>query len=191
MSLRRVRAALLLFSVAACSDSTGPNNRPESDLTILRFAPGAPPLVSNSVTFTACAGVQAEGSLFYDDGSGQGRRFARLRVDDQSLLRRPDGSAFAPGECIDITMAVVDPGSGELLLELQPTGLRFRPEDPAELEIEYREAEDVTSDIEAVLAIWRQESPGDPFVRIGTVVFDDLDEVEAELDGFSRYALAY
>jgi hypothetical protein len=88
-------------------------------------------------------------------------------------------------------MAVVDPGSGELLLELQPTGLQFRATEPAELEMEYREAEGVTAVIEAELGIWRQESPGDPFVRIGTVVIEDLDEVEAELTGFSRYALAY
>ena len=88
-------------------------------------------------------------------------------------------------------MAVVDPGSGELLLELQPTGLQFRATEPAELDMEYREAEGVTPAIEAELGIWRQESPGDSFVRIGTVVIEDLDEVEAELTGFSRYALAY
>lgn len=192
MSLRRARAALLLLAAAACSDSTGPINRPPADLNILRFAAGAPPLLSNSVTFTACEGTQAEGALYYDDGSGgQGRRFARLRLDDQSLFLRPDGTPFAPGDCVDITMAVVDPGSGELLLELQPTGLQFRATEPAELEMEYREAEGVTPAIEAELGIWRQESPGDSFVRIGTVVIEDLDEVEAELTGFSRYALAY
>jgi hypothetical protein len=51
---------------------------------------------------------------------------------------------------------------------------------------------DVDDDaIESTMAIWRQESPGDPFVRVGTAVVEDLEEAEAELQGFSRYALAY
>ena len=45
--------------------------------------------------------------------------------------------------------------------------------------------------LETTLAIWRQEQPGDPFVRLASVLSADLDEVEAELTGFSRYALAY
>ena len=46
-------------------------------------------------------------------------------------------------------------------------------------------------DIENTMAIWRQETPSDPFVRVGTAVVKDLKEAEAELTGFSRYALAY
>jgi hypothetical protein len=45
--------------------------------------------------------------------------------------------------------------------------------------------------LELTLSIWRQESPGDPFVKLGSLLVDDLEEIEAELEGFSRYALAY
>ena len=45
--------------------------------------------------------------------------------------------------------------------------------------------------IESKLAIWRQEKLGDPFVRLGMALLADLDEAEATLEGFSRYALAY
>ena len=45
--------------------------------------------------------------------------------------------------------------------------------------------------IETILGIWRQEQPGDPFVRLGSVKVEDQEELEAKLTGFSRYAIAY
>jgi hypothetical protein len=90
---------------------------------------------------------------------------------------------------VDITMSVPDPS--RLEVELQPSGLGFNPQDPAELQIEYAEAEGITTHIEAQLASWRQESPGAPYTRIGTLILDDLDEAQADLLGFSRYALSY
>jgi hypothetical protein len=46
-------------------------------------------------------------------------------------------------------------------------------------------------DLELTIAIWRQENEGDPFERLGSLLIDDLEEIDAELEGFSRYALAY
>ena len=37
---------------------------------------------------------------------------------------------------------------------------------------------------------WRQEMPGQHWERIGSVRVHDLTEVRAEIDGFTRYALA-
>ena len=72
---------------------------------------------------------------------------------------------------------------------------------PAELKIHYDHAngdlnDDGTTDsrdstIEQTLAIWRQENLGDPFVRLTSVLVIESDEADAELTGFSRYALAY
>jgi hypothetical protein len=77
----------------------------------------------------------------------------------------------------------------------------FNPAVPAELKIHYDHAngdfnDDGVSDsedtvIESTLAIWRQENPGDPFVRLSSVLTSDLAEADAKLTGFSRYALAY
>ncbi len=186
-----VLSALLAVLVAACSDSTGPSGlRPAAELRVLQLAATAPPLLSNTVTFTACKGTSQEGRLFFDNGSGgPGEEFARLIIGSNTLLRRPDGTTFAPGDCVDITMTIPDPT--RLEVELQPAGLVFDPNDPAELRIEYGDAEGVTNDIEAEIAIWRQESPGQPYMRLGTVVLDGLDEAEADLLGFTRYALAY
>jgi len=33
--------------------------------------------------------------------------------------------------------------------------------------------------------------PGDPFVRLGSVKVEGQEELEADLQGFSRYAIAY
>jgi hypothetical protein len=88
-----------------------------------------------------------------------------------------------------------------MLFDLQPTGLKFSPADPAELKIHYDHANgDLNDDgvsnglddaLERTLAIWRQENPGEPFVRLVSVLTIETDEADAELTGFSRYALAY
>jgi hypothetical protein len=97
-----------------------------------------------------------------------------------------------------VTIKVVDPAL--ILFDLEPTGLQFSSAEPAELKIKYAEADDDYDDdgdddedddeIELRLGIWRQENPGDPFVRLGTLRGDD-DDLEADLTGFSRYAIAY
>lgn len=171
-----------------CSDSTAPSKQPD-ELTIITLLSSAPPLVANTVSLEACQGQGAEGRLFFQGAGGEGEEFARLTLDGESLRLKPDGTPFAPGECVTISMTVPDPT--RLLVQLEPTGLRFDPTHPAKLRLDYGEAEGVDSDIESRMAIWRQESTGDPFVRIGTAVFKDSREVEASLFGFSRYALAY
>lgn len=187
-----MRAALpVLLVTAACSDATAPvETRPPAQLNILRLLPTAPPLLATSTTFTACKGQGAVGQLFFNDGSGgEGEEFARLTLDGATLLARPDGTPFAQGDCIDITMALDDPT--QILVRLEPSGLRFDPAHPAQLKLEYGEAEGVDSIVEAKIAIWRQETAGAPFVQMGSAVIKDLNEVEANLVGFSRYALAY
>ena len=187
-----MRAALpVLLVTAACSDATAPvETRPPAQLNILRLLPTAPPLLADTTTFTACKGQGAEGRLVFNDGSGgEGEEFARLTLDGASLLTKPDGTPFAPGECVQITMALDDPT--QILVRLEPSGLRFDPAHPAQLKLEYGEAEGVDSTVEAKIAIWRQETAGAPFVRLGSAVIKDLNEVEANLVGFSRYALAY
>ncbi|MFL5516328.1 MAG: hypothetical protein ACJ8DJ_09230, partial [Gemmatimonadales bacterium] len=136
---------------------------------------------------------------FQDTGGGQGEEYLRLRVDAATLLALPDGTPVAQGDSVLIHVRVEDPT--EMLFELEPSGLRFNPAAPARLKIHYDHADgDLNDDglvdasdstIETRLAIWRQESPGDPFVRLSSVLSLELDEVEADLTGFSRYALAY
>jgi hypothetical protein len=200
----RLLAAALAASVLACSDSGAPNDnepsKPASELTVLRLSEDGPPLFNPEVTFYAIRGQNSEARIFFDDGQGrEGDEYLRLGFDDVSLLAYPDGTQFADGDSVLITIRVVDPA--RTLFELEPSGLRLSPLNPAELRIRYQRTdrdlnEDGAVDVEDVelersLAIWRQEKPGDPFVRVSTILEADLDEVRATLQGFSRYALAY
>ena len=201
MRSRTVVVATVVTALLACSDSSGPDSsKPPADLNVVRLPAGSPPLFNAETTFYARRGEDREARIFFqDDVGGAGEEYLRLRVDAPSLQARPDGTPFAEGDSILIAIRVVDPA--QMLFELEPTGLTFSPDVPAELKIHYDQTGgdldddgdvDVDDDaIERIMAIWRQESPGDPFVRVGTAVVEELEEAEAELQGFSRYALAY
>lgn len=207
MRVTRSPHLLALGAVAglavACSDSNGPGDttKPPAELNIVQLAQASPPLFNPVDSFYAKRGENREVRIFFQDevNGGQGEEYLRLRVDAQSLLARPDGTPFQEGDSILIHVQVVDPA--QLLFELQPSGLRFSASSPARLKIHYDHAnEDFNDDgqidqeddsIETILSIWRQENPGDPFVRLGAAVVKPLKEIEADLQGFSRYALAY
>lgn len=198
-------AAVLLAAVLGCNNS-GPTEpvageeRPEAALRILRLTSSAPPLFNPVVTFWAKRGQNAQGELFFrkPDGS-RGEKYVQLDLNDRSLLAYPDGRLFADGDSVLITIRVTDPQ--RILIEFEPTGLRFDPEEPAELEIRYDQADQDFDDdgdqdgrddeIEQFLSIWRQASAAAPFVRLGTFRIQALKELQARLLGFSRLAIAY
>jgi hypothetical protein len=192
----------LLAGAAACSDSGEPNGdtRPPSELNVVRVAPSSTPLFNATARLYAKRGEDREVQIFFQDVSGgQGDEFVRLQVDAASLLAAPNGSPVLPGDSVLIQVSVVDPA--EMLVDLEPTGLKFNPVVPARLTIHYDHAggdlnNDGVSDgrdgsIERTLSIWREESLTDPFVRLNTVLTIDTHEAEAELTSLSRYAIAY
>ena len=201
--LPRFVLAALVASSASCSDSSGPaggDTKDPTQLNILRLAATSPPLLNPVDSFYAKRGENAELRIFFANTQGQeGEEYLRLRVDAPSLLARPDGTLFQDGDSILIHVVVVDPA--QLLFEMQPSGRRFSPTAPARLTIHYDHADDDFNEdgkvdqeddsIETTLGIWRQENLTDPFVRLGSAVFKDLKEIDADLTGFSRYALAY
>ena len=206
MPLRRLLALPLALTLA-CSDSGEPDDgddtiKPPSDLTILRLAENSPALFNPEVSFYAVRGENREAEIsFVDDERPDepGERYLELRVDAEALAALPDGSPVADGDSVLITIRVVDPA--QLLFEFEPAGLTFNPSRPAELRVHYDHADDDLDEdgdvdlddasLELTLGIWRQENDGDPFERLGSLLIDDLEEAEAELQGFSRYALAY
>ena len=206
MDKKWVLLSVLTGSVVmlACSSSTEPPPpdvmRDPALLNILQLAQNAPPLWNSQASFYALRGEDREARLFFQDAvGGQGEEYLRLKIPGASLLTRPDGTPFAVGDSILITVTVVD--VQQILFELEPGGLRFDPNKPAELDIEYQEAgDDYDQDgdvdaeddrIETELAIWRQEVVGGVFERLGSVKFEDLKEIDVELTGFTRYAIAY
>jgi hypothetical protein len=196
----------LLAGLEACSDSTstsippGDTNKPPADLTIVRLAATSPPLFNSPDSFYAVKGEDRELRIYFRGASGtQGEEFLRLRVRRESLLSRPDGTPIAAGDSVLITVRVVDPA--EILFEMEPSGLSFNSAEPAELKIHYNHADhDFNEDgmvdafdasLKSRLAIWRQETVGGSFQRLGSVNVEGLEEINADILGFTRYAIAY
>ncbi len=194
--------AVVMAGATGCSDSTTPgdNSRPPDDLNFARLASTSPPLFNPDTSFYAKKGEDREVRISFQNSlGGEGEEFLRLRVRDESLLSRPDGSPFATGDSVLITVRVVD--ATNILFEAEPSGLTFNPSRPAELKIHYSHADhDFNEDgavdasdnqIKSQLAIWRQEASTDPFIRLGSVNVEGLEEINADILGFSRFAIAY
>jgi hypothetical protein len=194
--------AAVLGAATGCSDSTAPGDgtRPPEDLNFARLASTSPPLFNAEESFYAKKGEDRELRISFQGlGGGEGEEFLRLRVRDESLLSRPDGTPFATGDSVLITVRVVD--ATNILFEAEPSGLSFNPSRPAELKIHYSHADhdfnedgsiDASDDqIKSQLAIWRQEILTDPFIRLGSVNVEGLEEINADILGFSRFAIAY
>lgn len=192
----------LLASATACSDSTAPgdNTRPPADLNITRLASTSPPLFNADTFFYARKGEDREVRISFQNPLGEeGEEFLRLRVRDESLLSRPDGTPFAIGDSVRITVRVVD--VTRIQFEAEPSGLTFNPARPAELKIHYSHADhdfnedgtvnNLDDQIKTQLAIWRQETLADPFIRLASVNVEGLEEINADILGFTRFAIAY
>lgn len=191
--------AVALFGVT-CSDGTSPPEvRETSDLHFLRAATNAPPFAETQVTFTARRGEDREVRIRYQVAPGEFEEFVRFRVRPEALLAYPDGRPFANGDEVQITLRIID--LNRLIVEFQPSGLRFNPARPAELTFKYNHTDpdrdgdgDVDSNdasVETLLAIWRQEAPGQPWTKLLSKVEFEIDEIEADITGFTGYAFAY
>lgn len=183
---------LSLMAVACDSDSSGPEIQDTLTEDQLEFVPRkstAPPLVTLDTSFWAVRGEQRTLEIRFagQGGTGTGTRFLEFEVEDESLSRRPDGTSFVLGDSIEISVSI-DPQL--YLIDFGPSGLEFNPQEPAELEIEYDEAEDDFLEREAEFDVWRQEGTGQPWQRQASVQFEELDEIEVSIFGFTRFALA-
>ncbi|MEA2724838.1 MAG: hypothetical protein QOH59_2609 [Gemmatimonadales bacterium] len=194
--------AAVLLTGTACSDSTTPGDgtRPPDDLNFARLASTSPPLFNPEQSFYAVKGEDREIRISFQNlAGGEGEEFLRLRVRNASLLSRPDGTPFAEGDSVLITVRVDDVAN--IVFQAEPSGLTFNPAEPAELKIHYNHADhDFNEDgavnafddqIKTQLAIWRQETLSDPFIRLGSVNVEGLEEINADILGFTRFAIAY
>lgn len=198
---RNLPILLALASLLACDGApTSSDQLPEGRLTFLRFSETAPALAQAEVSFWAVRGSERHGELRYAPAPGQerGEVFLDFEVEESSLLRYPDGRLFTPGDSVLITVRAVDPS--RFIFEFQPAGLRFDPGHPAKLKVSYEHADrDYDDDgdedgqdeeFERRFGFWRQERAGADWERVGSVKVEDLEEVEATIEGFTKYAVA-
>ena len=199
------RLALPVLMVAGCTADPNPvdppgTTKPITQLAVVKLPQAAPPLFNDSVAFYSKAGRNDEGFLYFRTAAGgRGEKFARIRIRQNSLFAQPNGTPYGPHDSVLVVMKVANPG--EFSVELLPSGIRFNVQEPAELRIEYEATNgDLNGDgrtdsdddaIERRMALWRQEEPGDPLVKIGTVKTEGLRELKADLTSFSRYFIAY
>jgi hypothetical protein len=200
-----------LIMMAGCTNEpaapTGPAAAPEfavrneNDLHFLSPDSGAPSLAETSVSFYAVRGQDREAFIWYHrkPGDRDSTKLARIKVPKESLVRRPNGTLIAPGDSLLITMSV--PDLTRIEVALRPSGLRFAAGRPAKLTIWYLEADHDFNDdgvingadstIERRFQLWAQEKLGDPFRSLTTVLRPRVDQAEADLPGFTRYAVAF
>jgi hypothetical protein len=174
---------------------------PEDSLNFLRAAEDAPTIAQKTLSFWAVRGEDVEAVIWYNKRADRpdSTELVRFRLDERSLVNRPDGTPIAEGDSIQITISVVD--TVRMILDFQPSGLRFAPGREADLKIRYAEADDDWNDdgstddeddeLERQFRIWRQETPDQPWEALSTSHTYEADECEAELAGFTRYAVAY
>jgi hypothetical protein len=204
LALASAAVLSLGLGVTACSDAatgtTPPPQKPPAALKIVKVKSPGVAFEDTSVSAWVKVGQETRLRLRFATLAGGGDRdFARLKVNAQSLFKRPDGTLFVPGDSVLITMRIAD--SARLVVEFLPAGLQFNPAEPAELEMHYDDANGDYNDdgkvdptdvmAEMQLRVWRQETPGDPFVQVGGTLLNSLKECDTKVAGFTRYALAY
>ncbi len=212
-----------LAALVACTDATGPDpgfqaqdgmapwirhlnadrdgdGYADSQLNILAMADNAPRLETYQTTFKACKSKSQKLQIGYlprpDVATGL---FLELEVPKYSLYRWPSGRRFASWECVWIT-ATIDPDN--MVVKLEPEGLKFRWSKPAKLRmwytyanldlngdgvVDYRDEEIVGED----LALWRLPHDGGAWKKIRSVHVESAMQFTASLTQFSHYAVAH
>lgn len=196
-------AVVLVGGVAGCDESaTDPAQEgvPEQALRFLTMPSDLRPLETRDTSFWAVRGQDSELEIRYvpEAGDDVGEEFLTFKVNAESLHRKPDGDPFAVGDSIEIHVTIDD--GGRFLFDFEPSGLVFNPDEPAELEIEYRllngdldddgDVDDDDAEIEQSMKLWKQEAPGALWFPVGTIIFEETDEIEGEIDSFTGFAVA-
>lgn len=202
-AVRGVLAVAALLALASCG--TDPvavdEGRDISELNRLHVTYDYPTLAATRVAFWVVKGKPAVGQLWYHARAGatDSAQFVDFRLGANALDRRPDGSAIAVGDSVLITLTATDPT--HMTIGFEPSGLKFAPTDQPTLKISWVACGDDlnydgkvdASDLAILgeLSIWRQETPGAKWFKVGSGVVSPARLVEAQLSGFTGYALMF
>lgn len=177
--VRRIFAATLLLTGAACSDTGGPiadttvqgdlvASAPSSSSSMhdIQQSRSAPSLVTYRVSFWAVKGQDRAVQVSYSDG----QQFLQFAVPAQGLSRAPDGSRYRNGDSVLISLAI-DPV--KFRVKFDPSGLQFSNTYPASLSVWYGYADaDLNGDgvvnstdlaLRGQLSLWSQQVDTDPW----------------------------
>ena len=209
--MRWVTTIVAVLFVVACGDGTAlvdpvitppTGGTPETSLRFLNPASGTA-LRTDSVSFWAVKGQDREVAMYYrpNAGSSDSVRFLRFRVRNETLLKRPDGTVFAAGDSVKITIRIRD--FSKLITDFSPSGLTFNPARAAELRLDFKNSDQdfnhdgvvnaTDSNLVPTFAIWKQEAAGQPWFKLTSAVevSGNLSEVKADVLSFTNHAVAY
>jgi hypothetical protein len=188
-------------AIAVNRSSGSGRSDPISDPHFLTADPAAPTIANPVIGFWAKQGIDQSVRMVYHarPGHTDSTTFLVFRVRARSLVSDATGAPLAPGDSVFITLSLVDPVN--LVVDFQPSGLRFSQSHPASLKLEYGEVvQDYNGDgvidstdvaISRTFRIWRRESLLDPWSPLPSVVDTEIDEVTTDIPGFTGYALAF
>ena len=186
------------LSPAAAVAMNGPSSSALPSFVVID--PAAPAIANPVITFWAKRGVE---SIVYMNflprpGHSTGDQFLRFRVRKKSLAFYPNGTPFAFGDSVQITITLTD--AINQIVDFQPSGLVFSTANPADLKLSFLEADHdfnqdgVVNDVDAALVatfkVWRLHPPN-PWKSQPSVVNGSIEEVETKVFSFTSYAIAY
>lgn len=119
-----------------------PNINQSVESRILVEASGAPALETYQAQFWAIEGEDRKFEIRYatdghghdDDDDDEGPVFWRLHLKEHSLVTRLGGTALSHGDSLLISVTV---DSSRLVVDMEPSGLQFNPDEPATLTLFY------------------------------------------------------
>jgi hypothetical protein len=146
-AIRLALPALLLTMAAGCAENhpaapaASPDdawlsrNATDRSLNFVHRAPGTAPFHRQTATLEVRPGEAASATLYFLDGSP----FAQLSLPLDALHgAHINGRPVGPEETVEITLRRAD--ASRYLVELQPAGLEFNPQAPANLVFFYDNA---------------------------------------------------
>lgn len=157
------------------------------------------PAIPGDTSFWAVKGQALDVVLRFRSSNGQpGDQLLEFSLSANSLLEHPDGSPFAAGDSVLIT---IHPDStGKMTFEFQPSGLVFDPSAPATLRMWCTHAAaDLNGDgvvdstdehLWYTMKIWMREHASDPLTALPTTRSQDGEELEAPVGGFTGFSVA-
>jgi hypothetical protein len=189
--------ALCALAALSCDSPTDSRQLPENELIFLRATDEAPPLDSLVVHVWAKAGEGRQAVIRYQKvGSYGGDICLEFKIPGDGLYKRPDGTEVQKGDSVLITITVLDPKLFNFRFE--PAGLQFRQDKPAELRVSYKWADrdfngdgvENGADARFRFDFWKQEVDGGDWYQVGTVKDANVEELRANIRGFTKYAMA-
>jgi hypothetical protein len=148
----------------------------------LRAADGLVSVGRRVVTLWAVRGQGRVAQLVYSDGTP----LASFSVGPQTLVTNAAGQPLAEGDSVRITMRLI---RGSILaVEMQPAGLRFNPESPAQLQFNLARAPGGSLQAHK-LSMWKQESSRSPWEPVDATFDYQSFTATAAIEGFTIYAI--